>query len=54
MKVYIAGITNKVRMRENINPPITTIPIPMRLCDAAPRETAMGNAPNEVAKLVIK
>ena len=49
----MAGITNNVRISENINPPTTTIPSGTRLAEEAPRLSAMGNAPNEVARLVI-
>jgi len=46
--------TNNVRIKENIIPPITTIPKGMRLVAAEPKLKAMGKAPNEVARLVIQ
>ena len=52
--VYIAGITNKVNTRENIIPPTITIPNGIRLVDDAPNDNANGNAPKDIAKLVIK
>src|SRR4051794_39639192 len=52
-KVYTAGITNKVRIKENKIPPTTTMPNGIRLVAAAPRLNAIGKAPKEVAKLVI-
>src|SRR5881275_309491 len=45
-KVYTAGITNKVRIKENKIPPTTTIPNGIRLVEAAPRLNAIGKAPN--------
>ena len=51
---YNAGIMNKVSARENIVPPMITTPIPVLLCDAAPRDIAIGKAPRATVKLVIK
>ena len=47
-------MTNKVSTRENMIPPTTTIPRGTRLVAAAPRLMAIGNAPKEVARLVIR
>ena len=46
-------MTNKVKIKENIVPPTITTPIPILLADAAPRDNAIGKAPNAMAKLVI-
>jgi hypothetical protein len=48
-------VNNKrVSTNENIVPPTITTPIPILLVDAAPKDMAIGNAPSEMAKLVIK
>ncbi len=49
----MAGITNNVNTKENRVPPTMTTPIPIRLVEAAPSDKAIGQAPNEIAKLVI-
>jgi hypothetical protein len=50
----MAGITNNVKTKEKIVPPTITTPIPILLVEAAPRDIAIGKAPNEMAKLVIR
>jgi hypothetical protein len=50
---YIAGITKRVRIRENITPPTITTPKGIRLVLASPKDNAMGSEPNAMAKLVI-
>ena len=50
----MAGITKSVSTNENIIPPTITIPNGIRLVAAAPRESAIGKAPKDMAKLVIK
>ena len=54
MKVYIAGMTKRVRIRENIRPPMTTIPKEIRLVEPEPNAKAIGNAPSAVANEVIR
>jgi len=54
IKVYTAGITNSVSIKEKIIPPTITIPNGIRLVLAAPKLIAIGKAPKAVAKLVIK
>ncbi len=50
---YMAGITNNVRIKEKIIPLTITMPKGTRLVTAAPSESAIGNAPNAIARLVI-
>ena len=50
----MAGITNKVSIKENMIPPIITIPNETRLVEPVPKAIAMGTAPSAIAKLVIK
>ena len=40
----MAGITNKVKTKENNVPPTITTPIPILLVEAAPRDKAIGKA----------
>jgi hypothetical protein len=40
-----------LKLKEKIVPTITT-PIPILLVEAAPRDIAIGKAPNEMAKLI--
>ncbi len=42
-------MTNKVSTSENMIPQTTTMPNGTRLVDEAPKLSAMGNAPSEVA-----
>jgi hypothetical protein len=53
-KVYMAGITKSVKIRENTIPPTMTTPRGILLVAAAPSDKARGRAPNAMAKLVIK
>ncbi len=49
----MTGTMNSESTRENITPPTITRPSGLRLVEAAPRERAMGSAPNIMAMLVI-
>ncbi len=42
----MAGITKRVRIRENITPPTMTTPKGMRLVLASPRDNAIGSEPS--------
>jgi hypothetical protein len=49
---YMAGITNNVKTKEKIVPP--TITTPFQFYWKQPQDIAIGKAPNEIAKLVIR
>ena len=50
----MAGITNNVSIKENNIPPTITMPKGILLVDAAPIDKAIGKAPNDMARLVIR
>lgn len=44
---------NSVKINEKMVPPTMTTPMPILLLEAAPMDSAIGNAPNAIARLVI-
>ena len=44
---------NNVKNKENKSPPTITIPNDILLLELAPNAKAIGNAPNDVARVVI-
>ena len=54
MSTYIAGITNSVSAPPHTSPPITAMPIEMRLSAPAPSASAIGSVPRIVASVVMR